>query len=324
MKSLSLALISALAFLLPHAALAQPQGPYPPALLARVKTIASMCTALGGKLGNGDRPLVYEKDFSGDGKTDWILDSAGFGCIGKPNLFRTANGATLEVFTSDGAGGAKSALITTAYTFRVTDGKPAKLFVTQRGPACGSANAICEKPALWNASSKKFALGADSTVVAKNPAPAGGAANSTGGAASGGFSGPAFTVSAADKAAAFKAAGFEQTKRGWQSCTDDLGADALSYSPGEVTDTPDLNKDGRPEIWIHEGGGMCYGNSGGLQVFLAKTSAGQWEVLLSAVTDPTILPGRTNGWANIQDGGPGMGPWGTWRFDGSKYVFKKP
>ncbi len=228
MRSVVLAVAAMLAF----AQTASAQQ-YPQIVLDRTKMMANTCTSLGGRPTNGDRPFTYQFDLTGDGKAEWLLDAAGFGCAGKPNAFRASDGAPLEVFTPIADGKYASAYIGSVWTYRITDTKPRKLFVTLKGAACGGANKTCEKQLVWNAVTKKFSASGGTPATA-GASVSGQQSTMAQSGAGGAFSGPAFTISATDKSAAFKAAGFKQTKRGWQSCMDSDGADSASYSPGSI------------------------------------------------------------------------------------------
>jgi hypothetical protein len=289
----------------------------PPIVGDRAKMMLNLCTSMGGRAGNADRPFTHQIDLTGDGKVEWLLDSAGFGCVGKPNLFRSPTGATLEVFTPNAKGVYASAYIGTVFTYRVTSAKPALLFITLKGSACGNANATCEKQLSWNAATRKFTAG-PAKLVTVTAAPNTSAAPTGAGASP--FTGPAFTVTEADKTAAFRAAGFKKVGSQWKSACDDPGT--TSYTPGQ-TEVQDLNGDGRPEIWITEGGTYCYGNTGQHFWLMAKDASGKWVTMLDSTGIQVVQKGKRYGWPDIQVGGPGMGPFPTYRFDGGKYVFSR-
>jgi hypothetical protein len=126
-----------------------------------------------------------------------------------------------------------------------------------------------------------------------------------------------FTVTEADKTAAFKAAGFKKVGGQWKSDCGDPGT--ASYMPGAI-EVQDLNGDGRPEIWITEGGTYCYGNSGGGFWLMTKNANGAWTKMLNDVGIQNVLKGKRYGWPDIEVGGPGFGKFPAYRYDGKKYV----
>jgi len=294
-----LALMSALLFL-PQLASAQgpkTPNPYPPGLTARAVAMTAACRATGGKPINGDRPFVYSQyDLTGDGRPEYILDEAGFGCSGKAGLFVTPTGAPLQVF--DGATGA-SLYRGLAYTFQVTKDRGPRLLLTLRGPACSPnamATTTCQRPLTWNAATRAF-TGAPQLAAAPptgqtkpsptpTPAPAG-----------------SMTLTAAEKAAAFRAAGFKLEGGQWKACGD---PGTLSYSPGAIEAVTDLNADGRPEVVITEGGTYCFGNTGTGFVILTKAQNGYWTIVAQETGMFIPLKTRANGWLEIMVGGPGF------------------
>ena len=126
-------------------------------------------------------------------------------------------------------------------------------------------------------------------------------------------------LSAADKAAIFKAAGFKAQGKNFVRCAEDTSASRL---PGSI-EMQDLNADGRNEAIVSESSLFCYGNTEQAFVILTQDAKGAWTVLLDEVGVPTPLEDKHNGWRNIEVGGPGMGPFPVFRFDGKKYARKK-
>ncbi|MBI1210449.1 MAG: hypothetical protein GC190_03220 [Alphaproteobacteria bacterium] len=122
--------------------------------------------------------------------------------------------------------------------------------------------------------------------------------------------------SAAEKAAIFKAAGFKAKGDTYTRCADDVSA---SHEPGSI-ELQDLNGDGTAEAWVREGSVYCYGNTGQAFVLLGKGSDGKWSVLLDEVGIAVAKDTKHKGWPDIEVGGPGMGPFPVFRYNGKKYV----
>lgn len=131
---------------------------------------------------------------------------------------------------------------------------------------------------------------------------------------------PAEELSAADKAAVFKAAGFKVKDGKQVRCEDDVTA---SYMPGFI-ELDDLNGDGTKEAFVRESSGFCYGHTAEAFVLVAKDDKGEWKVLLDQVGMALVLDSKAkNGWKDIEVGGPGMGPFPKYRYNGTKYALKK-
>jgi hypothetical protein len=126
-------------------------------------------------------------------------------------------------------------------------------------------------------------------------------------------------ASPADRTAIFKAAGFKPRGKGYGRC-DDPGMP--SYVPGAI-EMADLNKDGKPEAWVTEGSTYCYGDTGEAFVLLTKNAQGAWTVILDQVGIAVEKPTKHAGWSDIEVGGPGMGPFPVFAFNGAKYVQRK-
>ena len=135
---------------------------------------------------------------------------------------------------------------------------------------------------------------------------------------------PAFAAddafSAADKAAIFKAAGFKLKGGKQVRCEDDVTA---SYMAGFI-EAADLNGDGANEAFVRESSSFCYGATAEAFVLVAKTAKGEWTAILDQVGMALVLDTKAkNGWKDIEVGGPGMGPFPKFRYNGTKYVVKK-
>lgn len=131
--------------------------------------------------------------------------------------------------------------------------------------------------------------------------------------ATGALAAPPLTPS--DKAAAFKAAGFKQKGQEWVRCDD---TETASRQNGSI-EVADLNGDGAPEAWVRESSLFCYGNTAEAFVLVTKKGPG-WTVLLDEVGIAGPRKTKSLGWPDIEVGGPGMGPFPVYRFNGTKYV----
>ena len=122
-------------------------------------------------------------------------------------------------------------------------------------------------------------------------------------ASHGALAGP--PLSAADEVAAFKAAGFKKVGRQWRSPCDDPGTP--SYSPGAVSESRDMNGDGRPDAILTEGGTYCYGMTGQGYWLVSKQASGAWALMARGTGMVTLLPTKgAGGWPDIEVGGPGF------------------
>jgi hypothetical protein len=133
---------------------------------------------------------------------------------------------------------------------------------------------------------------------------------------------PAFaadTFSAADKTAIFKAAGFKLKAGKQVRCEDDTTA---SYMAGFIEEA-DLNGDGANEAFVRESSSFCYGHTAEAFVLVAKNAKGEWTAILDQVGMALVLDTKKNGWKDIEVGGPGMGPFPKYRYNGKKYAAKK-
>ena len=120
---------------------------------------------------------------------------------------------------------------------------------------------------------------------------------------------------AADKAAIFKAAGFKAKGDKFVRCGEDPSE---SYAPGSI-EMQDLNGDGSAEAWVRESSTFCYGNTAESFVLLSKGADGKWTVLLDEVGIADVKTAKHKGWPDIEVGGPGMGPFPVYRYNGKKY-----
>jgi hypothetical protein len=126
-------------------------------------------------------------------------------------------------------------------------------------------------------------------------------------------------LSAEDRAAVFAAAGFTQRGDQYVRCDDTVTASAMTG----FIELSDLNGDGSPEAWVRESSTFCYGATAEAFVLLAKDGSGAWIKLLDAIGVGLPLETRSNGWPDIEVGGPGAGPFPVYRFDGTSYVLQQ-
>ena len=123
-------------------------------------------------------------------------------------------------------------------------------------------------------------------------------------------------LSAEDRATVFAAAGFTQRGDQYVRCDDTVTASAMTG----FIELSDLNGDGSPEAWVRESSTFCYGATAEAFVLLTKGADGAWVKLLDEIGMALPLEARTNGWQDIEVGGPGAGPFPVYRFDGTGYV----
>lgn len=154
------------------AASAGAQG-VPEPIRARVNELVAQCAAAGGRLGDmrGAGQFVIPRDFNGDGRTDFLVSEGNLPCTGRPDLFRPGGLARVQLWLGDAAGGATLAFEDRLLAYRVLDGRPAKLQIARRGPACGGP-ARCGDELRWNAAASRFDLApTDGRQAAITPAP---------------------------------------------------------------------------------------------------------------------------------------------------------
>lgn len=194
---------------------AMAQGGVPEVIKARVNELVATCAQAGGTLGDmrGQGQFVIPADLTGDGRTDFIVSEGNFPCTGKPTLFRPDGLGRLQVYAGDGAGGARLLFDDRLIAFRVLAGKPSKLQIARKGPACGAgASARCGDELRWNAAASRFdAVATDGRPPTPRavtaPQAAGAAIPAAAAPAVGGKSAPAGAVPPvlADAATRFKA-----------------------------------------------------------------------------------------------------------------------
>ncbi|MFN3370922.1 MAG: hypothetical protein ACK4Z0_05280 [Sphingomonadaceae bacterium] len=136
-----------------------PAQQVPEPIKARVNELVARCVAAGGQLGDmrGAGQFVIPRDFNGDGRTDFLVSEGNVPCTGRPQLFRPGGLARVQLWLGDAAGNARLAFEDQLIAYRVLDGRPAKLQVARRGPACGGP-ARCGDELRWNAAASRFDL----------------------------------------------------------------------------------------------------------------------------------------------------------------------
>lgn len=199
-KSLPVALAGLMAVMVPPAPAAAQVAAVPQVVKARVNQLVAACAAAGGALGpmTGQGQFVIPRDFTGDGRMDFLVSEGNFPCTGRPTLFRQDGRARVELYVADGAGGAQLVFTDRLLGFRVLDGRPARLQIARTGPACGGAPR-CGDELRWNTATRNFLL---TPTDGRRGAPAAGSpAMADAGAAPGPVSPPAAAVAAGPAAA---------------------------------------------------------------------------------------------------------------------------
>ena len=131
------------------------------------------------------------------------------------------------------------------------------------------------------------------------------------------FNARAADLTLAEQAVVFKAAGFREAKDGRHiRCEEE--ATLPSTSPGSI-ELDDLNNDGQPEAWVKETNLYCYGEKYQTFVLLTKRS-GRWRVILDDTGIPE-LDEKHRGWPDITVGGPGVGKFPVYRWNGKSYTY---
>ena len=231
------------------AAPASAQSGVPDAIKTRVNELVARCAQAGGTLGSmtGQGRFVIPADFSGDGRTDFIVSEGNMPCVGKPALFRPDGASRLELWVGEG-GNARLAFADRVIAYRVLAGKPARLQIARSGPACGGP-ARCGDELRWNAAASRFdEVATDGRKIAARPATgaavAAGAPPVAPAPAAGGKPAPAAAVPpvAADAEVRFKAACRKRyladrpAKTDWidSSCAEEWGRVAASQQVAEA------------------------------------------------------------------------------------------
>jgi hypothetical protein len=134
------------------------------------------------------------------------------------------------------------------------------------------------------------------------------------------LSAPPPALSAKEQAAVFAAAGFKAKGGKFVRCNED--PPTPSYVPGSI-EVADLNHDGLPEAWVVESSTSCYGMTGEAFVLVTRDATGAWRKILDEVGIADVKQTKGAGWPDIEVGGPGMGPFPRFHYNGTKYVAAK-
>jgi hypothetical protein len=130
---------------------AQQGATLPDVVLDHIQQLDQRCGATGGRPSGGR--FVIAQDFSGDGRTDFLLSEGDYACSGRPDMFRWNGQARVAIYVSDASGGARRAYFETLAAYRVLAGEPARVQVARRGAACGPGtppNGLCGGTLAWN------------------------------------------------------------------------------------------------------------------------------------------------------------------------------
>lgn len=126
-------------------------------------------------------------------------------------------------------------------------------------------------------------------------------------------------LSPEDRAAVFAAAGFTQRGDQYVRCDDTVTASAMTG----FIELSDLNGDDSPEAWVRESSTFCYGATAEAFVLLTRNGDGAWIKLIDEIGVGLPLETSSNGWPDIEVGGPGAGPFPVYRFDGTTYLLQQ-
>lgn len=126
----------------------------------RVNELVKTCVDAGGLIGDmrGQGRFVLPYDFTGDGRTDFVVSEGNVPCTGKPDLFRAGGLSRVELHVASG-NDTQLAFADRLLAYRVVAGPPARLQVARRGSACGpgsSARTRCGAELRWNAAANRF------------------------------------------------------------------------------------------------------------------------------------------------------------------------
>ena len=124
-------------------------------------------------------------------------------------------------------------------------------------------------------------------------------------------------LSTADREALLRAAGAQPVGGGkWTGCVDDPSGN----SQAEVTLMRDLNRDGRPEAVIGDGGSFCNGHAGMSSTVLTQDASGAWRTIYSNQGFVNFLVSRgADDFPDIEAGLPGF-CFPYFRWNGAEYA----
>jgi len=126
--------------------------------------------------------------------------------------------------------------------------------------------------------------------------------------------GPSFP--AAETAAIYQAAGFTVQGDKISGCD---ATDPEWPRSSFFVEAVDLSGDGKPEAIVSEGNVACYGRDEQGFTILAKGPDGKWRKLATGSGVTLVLKTRTQGWLDVEYGGPGMQQQPVLRWNGTAY-----
>lgn len=119
-----------------------------------------------------------------------------------------------------------------------------------------------------------------------------------------------------ETAAIYRAAGF--TVKGDQVSGCDV-ADPSWPRSSFFVEAVDLNGDGKPEAIVSEGNTACYGRDEMGFTILAKGADGSWRTLATGTGGTLVRKTKTQGWLDVEYGGPGMDEKPVLKWNGKAY-----
>lgn len=113
-----------------------------------------------------------------------------------------------------------------------------------------------------------------------------------------------FAIAEEQLPSVFEAAGFRLEDSNWHAC-DDPGT--MSYVPGQVANTLDINGDGLSDAVLSEASGYCYGAAGQAYFIVVQQADSSWKVVDTGQGIPVFVETTgTDGWLDFEVGGPGF------------------
>lgn len=132
-------------------ALAQSRPPIPAVVLTHMNELDARCKAAGGRPGKGR--YVFARDFTGDGRLDYLLSEGDYDCAGRPGLFRSGGVARVDIFVTNSRNDARRVYSDQLIAYRLLAGKPVNVRIARQGAACGpgsNATTQCAAQLAWN------------------------------------------------------------------------------------------------------------------------------------------------------------------------------
>ena len=137
-------------------------APLPASVKEYVALLNETCRDLGER---PDRTLAYMKrvDVTGDKIPDYVIDDGDYMCGATPSMLAGVSGAGNTVFVGNAQGGAALAYEEGAgmgiRVGRSRAGHMAALVSVAEGCGATAKAGSCERPLIWNASTKKMSFG---------------------------------------------------------------------------------------------------------------------------------------------------------------------